>query len=65
VLNIIQKYDGFRVPDYENVCEQLENDHYLLAIVKVQFKIIFNNFFSFWPEEIEVTIKFTMKFLKV
>uniref|UniRef100_A0A183CKT9 Zinc_ribbon_16 domain-containing protein n=1 Tax=Globodera pallida TaxID=36090 RepID=A0A183CKT9_GLOPA len=34
VLNVLQKYDGVRVPDYENVCEKLVGDDYLLAIVK-------------------------------
>ncbi|KAL3095422.1 hypothetical protein niasHS_007521 [Heterodera schachtii] len=34
VLNILQKYDGVRVPNYESVCEGLTGDDYLLAIVK-------------------------------
>uniref|UniRef100_A0A1I8C3V9 Zinc_ribbon_16 domain-containing protein n=1 Tax=Meloidogyne hapla TaxID=6305 RepID=A0A1I8C3V9_MELHA len=34
ILNIFQRYDGVRVPGYENVCEELCDDVYLLAIVK-------------------------------
>uniref|UniRef100_A0A914NSS9 Uncharacterized protein n=1 Tax=Meloidogyne incognita TaxID=6306 RepID=A0A914NSS9_MELIC len=34
ILNIFQRYDGVRVPNYENVCEELSDDVYLLAIVK-------------------------------
>jgi hypothetical protein len=36
VLDVIQKYDGVRVPDYENVCNALVSDDYLLTIVKVR-----------------------------